>query len=419
MGGDAWGPDLWVRLRMPAGAWRVSFFFRDWDAWNSATPREYRIALGGDGENACTARVSRFGKGVYKVFRVRGGRDIVLRIRKDWSINAILSGIFVDPLVPKVEPFAMPKATAEPDKHLADAAREWKAAAQSVNGFEREARALRKGRDALIAVSPDTAKRVLNQLGDKWFADGEYWRASLAYDTAPHGSTPLAEASEAEKRALQFRIVFPRHAALKIHRAMTLLGTLPQAERVRAMRALSKRVFDVALADLVASNHMVRLPMMLAQIAYKDLEAQVKYADLATTERAKMLAIAERLTWYGEGWNEVVNEAQRFWPTLNEKERALLGPAFFADHVVRPLGVLAQKDGSQTAKAAALVSEFVAKNSNTDAAAFAQYALAAIYYGQKQRDQASALCRDVMAQRPKSRPARLCEILLAKMEGKS
>ena len=418
----AWGPDLYFRLRMPPGEWRVSYYFLDPNFGNTANPRTYRLAfLDTKGQEICTARVLPpwHGQGVYKVFRVRGGRDVVLRIRKDFSINAIIAGVFVDPLTPQIAPPAQAAGiTGAGAQRLKIAVRQWRNAAQAVDGFAGEVSALDLYRDALLStLGRDRAKKTLDALGDRWFADGEYWRAAIIYGILPPASSspPLEIAQQDEYRAVQFRSVFSRYAARRIGEAVAALKTLPPDRQQAAMRSMAARFFDVAIKDHTDSHGLQRLPMILAKTAYDTLESEVGYDRMTATERAKKLAIAERMTWYTIGWDDVVNEALRFWPTLTEKQKAMLGPGFFADHVIQPLGVLAQSDPSALDKATRLVNDFAKTNPNTDAAAFAQYQLAAIEYQQGKNDQARTLCSAVIIQRPKTNPAFLCKTLLDKI----
>ncbi len=414
-----WGPDLYIRLRMPPGVWRVSYHFLDWNYSNSYNPRNYRLAfLDPKGAEICTARVlpPQHGTGIYKVFRVQGGRDIVLRVRKDFSLNAIIAGIFVDPLVPARGPVPqISGVTGVAASQLADATKKWRNAASSVAGFPGEANALQEYRNVLVAsVGREAAARTLTKLGDQWFSDGEFWRSALAYQAVPlaAGLTPQQREKINEDRALQFRIVFPRYAVRKINEAILTLNSLPNTEKLTATRALATRLFDVAIKDHTDSNGLQRLPMLLAKAGDDALETDLGYNGLTATECAKKLAIAERMTWYTSGWEDVANEGKRFWPTLAEKQKAGLGAGFFADHIVHPLGVLAQSDHAYLDQSVVLVNDFVRANPGTDAAGFAQYELATIYYQQGQNDQVSGICNAVISQHPDSRPAALCRQLL-------
>ena len=417
-----WGPDLYIRLRMPPGVWRVSYHFLDWNYSNSYNPRNYRLAfLDPKGTEICTARVlpPQHGVGVYKVFRVQGGRDVVLRVRKDFSLNAIIAGIFVDPLLPEHGPSAQITEVIGPaGKRLAAATKKWRIAANSVVGFDRETAALQQYRNVLVAsVGRDIAARTLTKLGDQWFNDGEFWRAAVAYETVPLATnlTPLQEEKIDENRALRFRTVFPRYAIRKVNEAIAALNSLPGPEKLSEKRAMAARLFDVAIKDHTDSHGLQRLPMLLAKAGYDALEANSGYNSMTATERAKKLAIAERMTWYTSGWDDVVNEGKRFWPTLTEKQKAALGAGFYADHIVHPYGILAQSDHSYLDKSVEMVTAFVKENPGTDAAAFAQYELAKVYYQQGQNDQVHNLCDQVISEHPNSRPSTLCKALLTQI----
>ena len=392
----------------------MSYYFLDWNWAKGAYPRDYRLSFLNGADEICSARAFDLGSGLYKVFRAQGGRDLTMRIRKDWTINSIISGVFVDRLEPTVAPPSqVAAASGAAAEKLKSAALRWRQAAATVNGFAGEETAFKA---YAASLPPDAAAATLNQLGDDWFAAGEYWRAGLAYDAVPQAAAPLEVAKADEARALQFRVLFPRYAQTKLQQAIEALAKLPEAERTQQTRDLSGRVFDVAIEDHTESKGMTRLPMILAKSAFESLEKLVPYGDLKASERAKMLAVAERNCWYSVGYDDVVKEALRLWPTLDEKQKAQLGKPFFADHVVRPFGVVVQKDKSALPKVQGMVDEFVKANPDTQDAALAQYELAAIYYQQNQRDKARALCQEVIAKQPESRAAKLCQLLLTKLK---
>jgi len=250
-----------------------------------------------------------------------------------------------------------------------------------------------------------------------WFSDGEFWRSALAYQAVPlaAGLTPQQREKINEDRALQFRIVFPRYAVRKINEAILTLNSLPNTEKLTATRALATRLFDVAIKDHTDSNGLQRLPMLLAKAGYDALETDLGYNGLTATERAKKLAIAERSTWYTSGWEDVANEGKRFWPTLAEKQKAALGAGFFADHIVHPLGILAQSDHSYLEQSVALVNDFVKANPKTEAAGFAQFELAKIYFQQGQKDQAALICNKLTIDYPNSPLSSLGKELLKQL----
>lgn len=397
-----------MKLRLPPGVWRVSYYFLDWNNAGGIYPRSYRLSFTDGANNEIgSARAYDFQQGLYKIFRVQGGRDLTMRIRKDWTINAILSGVFVDRLEPQIAP------NANGDAGLKNTVARWREAASDVNGFTREEAALK---DYAAALKPEAVVAILNKLGDDWFAAGEYWRAGLAYDALPQSEAPLEAAKSAEARALQFRVEFPRYAQTKLKQAIEALAKLPEAERIQQTRDLAGRIFDVAIDDHTQSKGMNRLPMILAKSAYESLENLVSYGSLKPGERTRILAVAERNCWYSVGYDDVVKEALRLWPTLDDKQKAKLGKPFFADHVVRPFGVVVQKDKSALLKVQSTVDEFVKANPNTEEAALAQYELAAILYQQNRRDEARALCQEVVAKKPESRAAKLCQLQLTKLK---
>ncbi len=98
---DGKGPDIIVNLEIPAGLHRLTFYFIDWDFYNTSRPRAQRIILsdGNKDEKAgvlSSGYVSDFGQGLYKVYGVSGPSKLRLRVQKDQSVCAVLSGIFLD-----------------------------------------------------------------------------------------------------------------------------------------------------------------------------------------------------------------------------------------------------------------------------------------------------------------------------------
>jgi len=111
------GPDLLVHLDIPKGLHKLSLYFVDWDFADTFRPRAQRIFIEDDnGASAplsdgvpakvlSSAYVSHFGNGVYNIFAVRGPCKLRVRITKDASVCAVLSGIFLDEINPKVPLF--------------------------------------------------------------------------------------------------------------------------------------------------------------------------------------------------------------------------------------------------------------------------------------------------------------------------
>lgn len=100
------GPDVWAYVKVPAGPQLVSLYFY---CPNPEMPRskyrdfpiEVRFQRDNntDGEILARARVSDFaGSGVYKNFAVSGGGIFAFRVRRNYSFNTILNGIFVSRL---------------------------------------------------------------------------------------------------------------------------------------------------------------------------------------------------------------------------------------------------------------------------------------------------------------------------------
>ena len=100
------GPDLWVKIEVPDGVYRLSFYFfnNDWDDGFNAE-RDYQLELKNQGDNVEDAynaptiargRVHDFSGGVYKRFLIQGAHTYWMRIVRNGSFNTILSGVFID-----------------------------------------------------------------------------------------------------------------------------------------------------------------------------------------------------------------------------------------------------------------------------------------------------------------------------------
>jgi hypothetical protein len=116
---DNKGPDLVVNMEIPKGLHRLTFYFMDWDFYKSSHPRAHRLFFtdGSKDEEAeilNSGYVGDFGQGLYKVYGVAGPCKIRLRIQKDKSVCAVLSGLFLDdislmsagPLIEKANPIS-------------------------------------------------------------------------------------------------------------------------------------------------------------------------------------------------------------------------------------------------------------------------------------------------------------------------
>jgi hypothetical protein len=101
------GPDLLIGVNLDEGIFRVSFYFVNPDGHVGVKRnRDYLIELKdaslGAGAYAAPAlaiaRVRDFYGGVYHQFIVRGDSKMCLIVRRNYSLNAICSGVFIDKL---------------------------------------------------------------------------------------------------------------------------------------------------------------------------------------------------------------------------------------------------------------------------------------------------------------------------------
>ncbi len=108
------GPDIWTQVVVPAGIHRLSLYFfnKDGESGNNRF-RDYLLELRSGTTNAICAldqpvlakcRVRNFkGGGVYERFIVRGPGVYAFHLSRNYSFNTIVSGVFADKLVGKLE----------------------------------------------------------------------------------------------------------------------------------------------------------------------------------------------------------------------------------------------------------------------------------------------------------------------------
>jgi len=98
---DEKGPDLVLDLDVPEGTHLLSLYLVDWDWFDTPHPRVESIIVTDAQDHVITvASTGRFGEGQYERFLVQGPRALRLRVTKQRSPCAILSGIFLDTVPP-------------------------------------------------------------------------------------------------------------------------------------------------------------------------------------------------------------------------------------------------------------------------------------------------------------------------------
>jgi hypothetical protein len=98
------GPNLEINTTIPQGLFRLSFYFEDYDGPAHAlsqSPRDYlvngRIASSeSEVQPTVRSRVEQFHHGVYQQFLLAGSKSYQFEIRRQYSLNTIVSGIFLD-----------------------------------------------------------------------------------------------------------------------------------------------------------------------------------------------------------------------------------------------------------------------------------------------------------------------------------
>jgi sugar lactone lactonase YvrE len=103
------GPDIWVQVGLPAGVFRLAFYFVDYNGhYGVERFRDYLLELKacsnvlGEWEKQPTlarARVQNFWSGEYQCFIVTGPAEYALKIGRNYSFNTMCQGVFVDRLI--------------------------------------------------------------------------------------------------------------------------------------------------------------------------------------------------------------------------------------------------------------------------------------------------------------------------------
>ena len=460
---DAWGKDLYVRLQMPEGLWRLSLYFIDWD-WHSAPyPRAHRLSfLDAAGKETCTARVADFGQGVYKVFGIHGGRDVLLRIRKDFSATVVLSGVFLDRIEPYTTPPASSPATRPMAGRLSDRLAQMAKLAeddpraflralpsyaematwamedgggntpqglfgrrvqyellgrtgvhlqQEAGAFVGFAEALQRAGDA----APD-AFGVLKRLGDEAFEAGDLRHAEMAYDATLAAQAKrltgkdLAEAYR--ERAELFRVCHPRYAMDKLRECLRVAEKLGPKREAAYLKSILGPTVATANDDYKQGRGLVRVQYALPTVLYRRLEDLLGYAAFSRQDRENLMTCRMRQTWYTLGWEELAAEQERLIADIPEAE--LKGELITL--LVRSYDVLAQSDPAYVDKAARLCEKLREPRPDGDWSLDSYFRPARIYYRAQRWKEARDCFAKVAEIRPGSPEAEESRRMLADIE---
>jgi hypothetical protein len=136
------GPDIWLTVKVPGGDHRLSLYFMNKDGHTRSTRfRDFIVQLipaqvGVDFRATydsptllpavAETRVENFWPGVYERFEVSGPGTFYVKIDRNYSLNTIIQGVFIDPLGGKATAAAPPwmpgfdltQASVVKDRHL-------------------------------------------------------------------------------------------------------------------------------------------------------------------------------------------------------------------------------------------------------------------------------------------------------------
>jgi hypothetical protein len=460
-------PDMFVRLRLTAGLWRVALYLVDWDGPAAHTPRAETLTwLDDQSQPLCTAQVSDFGPGIYQTFAVEGGKDAVLRLGMDRGTSVVLSGIFLDSIQPLAAPPALVQSAdpaapglvkeiqrlsdlyaAQPLEFLQEYGPAYRrlgdmaeklAEAQPVT--ETSAAAARLRWDLVttgageVSARSDAAKaygeRLATLLGDQkthdalraegdgFFTAGDYGRAEDAYDAGlARGKQYLSQgalAAEYLEIAEKFRMDHLAYAVDREADWLSLLDKVPADTRLATLRTEEKNLKALADGDYQRGHGLVRLPYTLPINAYAAVEKMVDYAAMTREEKQAMVDIRMRQTWYMTGWTELGREQERLLAaTPPEKVTGRM----LAD-LLRTYQVLVQTDHDYLPKCEAVAAMMHATLPDGDISLSGDFTLLQIMYHEGQNDKAQKLAAGIIARAPTSPEAKEAQRLLDEMKPK-
>jgi len=294
---DNEGPDLKVELDIPDGWWLLSAYLVDWDWRNTWHPRALGLVLSDDdGHVLAVADTGKFGSGVWERFGVLGPRKVILRISKQYSVNSVLSGVFLDrvPRPVSMQDLALTPTSAAPD----------------LRGHIKEYELLCS---APIGALPEyhTSLRVLHEELDQWS------RASV---------TDPKDRCLAGWLAWQVQAALPGDPRLALERAPAAAAGLQEAFPVQADAVLRRT------SELLAHQRRYSLARALAEQAYRPdvLASLCAGAEEGFTELVTF--IAQRAAWDRSSAVECLELALRALDAIPPQQRVnrlvRLGEAF-------------------------------------------------------------------------------------------
>ena len=348
--GDGWGPDLFVKVQLPKGLWRVSLYFVDWDWAKHPFPRAQRLAwLDEKGREICTARVAGFGGGIYKTFGMEGGREVTLRIRKDAGVAEGLSGIFLDP---------MPTERRGP------------------------------------------APADLVRQGDLAFARNDLGAAERAYDAALAKQSPAgtALADGCLERAKQLRVVHPRYAEQKCRQALAAVGHLKPNAQATWLRRATGEMLALAERDCKQEKGLVCTGYRLAEVLLRPLGNVAGAQGLGRRDRGNLVLCLRRQVWYNLGWEDLARAQEDLMAATHPGE---VSGADLLD-LLRTYTVLCQRDEGYIEKAEGITERLRGKWPDGDHTSQANAKMLEIYaYRARTWGSARRLARSILEQKPK------------------
>jgi len=463
---DGQGPDLFLRLPIPEGLYRVALYFVDWDWWEAKLPRGQRLTISDEtGQVWCTGQVAAFGGGVYKVYGVQGPRQLIIRIHKDASVSCVLSGIFLDRWrVPEAvsqgngedSPTAaetlrryeqwrhelaasnvtvlrafrdcgvlwqdfqqLPPLLENPARRAEVKWAQWQIATlwppyfqQAQRLFQEYVEALQRGR------SEEEVLARLVGLRDQAFQEQRWAEAEMAMDEyirirsaeLESGLGSLIEAIQ------QFRRRDVEYARAKVLIYCERVAELSGQEAPSRLLQFARELADLAAEDWKEGQGLVRTTYRLPATVLQWMTERWDEAVLGSSGHALLVQSLREQVWYHMGWRELITAGEKFltrYETAPERPGVLLS-------VLNAYGVLAQGEPEQyLPKMEALAAVLTKEYPESEAAADAALAVAKACQDEGYPERARRFYREVIERYPESVQAARAQGYLEELEAGS
>ena len=246
------GPDLLLTVSVPTGAHLLALYFVDWDWGAGEHPRMQTIVvLDERNQPLAVVATGKFGSGRYERLLVQGPRKLTLRIQKHRSSCVVVSGVFLDELLPlQPPPF---RADVRGDSVIALAARFDELAAAS----QASTLALVDGQDLLSFESECLAALAKHPAPSLYWYVAECARLRADYGVSQEMLTESLTTLNATTTSAEARST----ALARLGRALARLHYRPEAVMAAfsATASLDRRTATVRFKELVKRSRIAHM----------------------------------------------------------------------------------------------------------------------------------------------------------------